>query len=73
MGTNQEITASLNEIWEKLNTRWKDENANHFYQQYMSKMTEVIEDFEAACSDLGTAAADLSKKLQLIEQSIDHH
>lgn len=73
MSNKQEITSSLNEIWSKLNARWTGESANAFHQQYITKMTEVIEDFEAACSDLGVGAADLSKKLQLIEQGIDNN
>lgn len=72
MSSKQEITSSLNEIWEKLSARWTGDDANAFHQQYITKMTEVIEDFEVACSDLSVGATDLSKKLQLIEQGIDN-
>ena len=72
MSSKQEITSSLNEIWGKLHARWSGEGANAFYQQYILKMTETIESFETACSDLNVGAADLSKKLQLIEQAIEN-
>lgn len=72
MSSEQEIASSLNEIWEKLHTKWSGEDSNAFYQQYILKMTETIEFFETTCSDLRAGAADFSKKLQLIEQSIDN-
>lgn len=72
MSSKQEITSSFNEIWEKLNAQWKGEDSNAFYQQYVAKTREVIEDFEDACFDLSTRAADFSKHLQIFEQSIDN-
>ena len=72
MSSTQEITFSLNEVWGKLSARWTGEGADAFHQQYITKMTEVIEGFEVACSDLSVGAAELSKKLQLIEQGIDN-
>ena len=70
MSSKQEIATSLNEVWVKLSTRWTGEDSNAFYQQYIAKMTEVVEDFEEACSDLGVGAAELAKKLELIEYNI---
>lgn len=70
MSSKQEIASSLSEIWGKLNTRWTDEGSNAFYQQYMAKMIEIAEDFEEACFNLSVGAADLSKKLELIEHDI---
>ena len=72
MSSKQEITFSLNEVWGKLSARWTGEGADAFHQQYITIMTEVIEGFEVACSDLSVGAAELSKKLQLIEQGIDN-
>lgn len=72
MGNKQEIVSSLNEIWGKLSTRWMGEGFSAFHQQYIMKMIEVIEDFEVSCSHLSEGAAELSKKLQLIEQGIDN-
>ena len=71
MSSKQEILLSLNEIWGRLGTQWTGDDAKAFQQQYITKMTEVIEDFEVACSELYVRAADLSKKLQLIEHRID--
>lgn len=70
MSSKQEIATSLNEVWGKLTTRWTGEDSNAFYQQYITKMTEVAEDFEEACTDLSVGAADLAMKLELIERDI---
>ena len=70
MSNKQEISSGLNEIWEKLNTRWAGEDSYAFHQQYIAKMTEVAEDFEEACSNLSVGAAELAKKLELIEHDI---
>lgn len=72
MSNKQEIASSLNEIWGKLSTRWMGEGSSAFHQQYITKMIEVIEDFEVSCSYLCAGTAELSKKLQLIEQGIDN-
>ena len=70
MSNKQEIASNLNEIWGKLSSRWEGEAPNAFYQQYIAKMAEVVEDFEGACSDLSVGAADLAKKLELIEHDL---
>ena len=70
MSNKQEIASSLNEIWGKLSLRWTGEDSHAFYQQYIAKMTEVVNDFEEACSDLSIGAANLAKKLELVEQDL---
>ena len=70
MSNKQEIASGLNEIWGKLKIRWAGEDSNTFHQQYITKMTEVAEDFEEACSNLSVGAAELAKKLELIEHDI---
>lgn len=72
MNSGSQISSTFNEVWGKLNARWKDEASEAFYQQYVLKMSETIEEFERACSDLNVGAAALSKKLQAIEQNIDY-
>lgn len=70
MSNKQEIASCLNEIWGKLSVRWTGEDSHAFYQQYIAMMTEVVEDFEEACSDLSIGAADLAKKLELVEHDL---
>lgn len=70
MSNKQEIASSLNEIWGKLSLRWTGEDSHAFYQQYIAKMTEVVNDFEEACSDLSIGAANLAKKLELVEHDL---
>lgn len=70
MSNNQDVASSLNEIWVKLSARWIGEDSNAFYQQYIAKMEEIVEDFEDVCSDLGVGASNLAKKLDLIEHDI---
>lgn len=70
MSNKQEIASSLDEIWGKLSLRWTGEDSHAFYQQYIAKMTEVVNDFEEACSDLSIGAANLAKKLELVEHDL---
>ena len=70
MSGKQDIASSLNEIWGKLNIRWTGEDANAFYQQYIVKMIEIVEDFEEPCSDFNIEADDLAQRLDLIERNI---
>ena len=70
MSNRQEIASSINETWRKLSLRWTGEDSRAFYQQYIAKMAEVVEDFEEACADLSVGAADLAKKLELVEHDI---
>ena len=70
MSNKQEIASSLNEIWGKLSLRWTGEDSHAFYQQYIAKMTEIVNDFGEACSDLSIGSANLAKKLQLVEHDL---
>ena len=70
MSGKQDIASSLNEIWGKLNIRWTGEDANAFYQQYIVKMIEIVEDFEETCSDFNIEADDLAQRLDLVERNI---
>jgi len=72
MGNRQEIALNLNEVWGKLSGRWDETTAKAFHRQYISKMTEVVEGFEKDCFELSVEAADLLKKLQLMEHDIDN-
>lgn len=70
MSNQQEIESGLNEAWGKLRARWTGEASEAFYQQYITKMTEVMGEFEKACSDLSAGAAELIKKLDLVEHDV---
>lgn len=70
MSNKQEIASRLTEIWGRLSTCWTGEDSKAFYDQYITRMTEVTEDFEEACSALSIGAAELTKKLELIERDI---
>lgn len=70
MSNDREIASGLEEIWGRLNERWTGEDAKAFHRQYIAKMSEAAENFEEACSGLSAGAADLAKKLALIERDI---
>lgn len=71
MSRKQEIATSLNEVWVKLSTRWTGEDSNAFYQQYIAKMTEVVEDFGGSLHPtLVSEQPNSAKKLELIEYNI---
>lgn len=70
MSSKREIAVGVQDAWIKLNSRWKGEDANAFYRQYILKITETAESFEDACADLVDISSELSKELQMIEQSL---
>lgn len=70
MSSRKAIAAEVQDVWSKLNARWKGEDANAFYRQYIVKINETAESFEDACADLGSISSELSKELQMIEQSL---
>lgn len=70
MSSKKAIAAGVQDVWSKLNNRWKGEDANAFHRQYIVKITETAESFEDACAELGSISSELSKELQMIEQSL---
>ena len=72
MSSKKAIAAEVQDVWSKLNSRWQGEDANAFHRQYIVKITETAESFEDACADLGSISSELSKELQMIEQSLSN-
>lgn len=70
MNSKKTITTNIQELWIKLSARWKGEDANAFHRQYIVKISEAAESIEDACAELGDVSSELSKELQLIEQSL---
>ena len=70
MSSQKVIVAKMQEVWSKLNNQWNDEVAQAFHYQYVTKLTETIEDFEDSCAGLCNISYELGKELQLIEQTL---
>lgn len=70
MSSKKAIAAEVQEVWSKLNAKWKGEDANAFHRQYIVKISETAESFEDACAELGNVSSELSKELQMIEHSL---
>lgn len=72
MSGKEDITSTLTEAWAKLSAQWQGEAYKGFYERYVIKMMETVEDFEKACTELEAGATELLKKLQMIEHNIDN-
>ena len=70
MSSKKAIAAEVQEVWSKLNAKWKGEDATAFHRQYIVKISETAESFEDACAELGNVSSELSKELQMIEHSL---
>ena len=66
MSSKRAIAVEVQDVWSKLNNRWKGEDANAFYRQYIVKIAETAESFEDACAELSNISSELSKELQMI-------
>lgn len=71
MSSKQKISLTVNEIWTKLNSKWKGEAADAFYQSYIMKLTEIAEEVENSGCELSSKCEELSKQISLLEQSMN--
>lgn len=70
MNSKKEITAEVQDVWSKLESRWKGEDATAFHREYIVKIAETAEMFEKACTELNDISSNLAKELQMIENSL---
>lgn len=70
MSSRQLISGEIQEIWSKLNSKWQGDTATAFHREYILRLSEVSDSFEDACTELGSLSENLSKELQMIEQSL---
>lgn len=70
MSSRQLISGEIQEIWSKLNSKWQGDAATAFHREYILRLSEVSDSFEDACTELGSLSENLSKELQMIEQSL---
>lgn len=59
-------TSDMEENWAKLSARWRGDAAVAFHEQYVLKLEELTQDFDAACEKLEQTASDLLSELQTI-------
>lgn len=72
MSSRKAIAAEVQDVWSRLNNRWKGQDANAFHRQYIVEIAETAKSFEDACAELGNISSELSKELQMIEQSLEN-
>ena len=62
---------TLQEIWTKLNSKWRGDAADAFYTEYIIQMQECAEQFAVSCSNLSNETKAISAELVSIEQSLN--
>ena len=70
MSEKNRISADVQYVWMKLNTRWSGEDADAFHREYVVKISEIADSFEDACSKLSRLSAECIKELKSIEQTL---
>jgi len=70
MSGKKQMSSEVQEVWEKLNTRWKGEDATAFYREYIVKISEIVDIFDDSCSELSNVSSECIKELNLIEQAL---
>ena len=70
MGSKDKISSEVQDAWEKLNARWKGEDATAFHREYVVKISEIVDSFENACSELSKISSECLNNLNSIEQTI---
>ena len=68
MSRGDSVSENVRDIWSRLNSRWRGDDANVFHKDYVLKLLEISEEFEAACRQMESMANELMKNLQEIEQ-----
>lgn len=70
MSEKYQMSSNVQEVWEKLNTRWKGEDATAFHREYIVKISEIVDNFDDACSELSKVSSECIKELNSIEQTL---
>ena len=70
MGGKDKISSEVQDAWEKLNARWKGEDAAAFHREYIVKISEIVDSFENACFELSKISSECLNNLNSIEQTI---
>ncbi len=70
MSVGNKMSSEVQEAWEKLNARWKGEDATAFHREYIVKISEIADSFEDACFELSRLSAECIKELNSIEQKL---
>ena len=70
MSEKSRISADLQDVWVKLNARWRGEDADAFHREYIVKISEIVDTFDDACSELRRLSAECMKELNSIEQTL---
>lgn len=72
MSTRNKSTTMVQEAWIELHNRWKAEEADGFFQQYVSKLVETANAHDSACTKISDLATELDKELKAIEQGLQN-
>lgn len=72
MSVKNRISSDVQDVWEKLNARWSGEDATAFHKEYIVKISEIVDSFDDACSELSKVSAECMKELDLIEQTLSN-
>jgi hypothetical protein len=70
MSNKRRISVDAQNVWAKVNTRWRGEDAESFYREYIVRISEIVDSFDDACLELSRLSAECMKELNTIEQTL---
>jgi hypothetical protein len=70
MSEKGRISADVQDVWVKLNARWRGEDADAFHREYIVKISEIVDSFDDACFELSSLSAECMKELNTLEQTL---
>ena len=70
MSVRTNMVNNVTDVWIKLNTKWQGEHAEAFYNDYIVRIRETVEEYDKACAEVRTIAVEFNNALEALEQSL---
>lgn len=67
---SNDISGLIDRAWSQASSRWQDQSASAFHNQYILKMQDLAQQFEHSCLQLDDLISSLDKELSAIEQNL---
>jgi|GEM_PF-4198375 len=67
MNKKSRLSENVRDAWVKVNAKWKGEDADAFYGEYVTRITEIVDSFENVCQDLESSSNELLSELKTVE------
>ena len=70
MSFSTNMVNNVTDVWIKLNAKWQGEHADAFYNDYIVRISETVEEYDKACAEVRLLSAEFNNALEALEQSL---